>query len=41
MNLSKEHTLAIKISIILLFFAILLASIFPYYNHYMWWNFSW
>lgn len=41
MTLSKEHTLAIKISIILLFFAILLVSIFPYYNHYMWWNFSW
>ncbi|MDD3794056.1 MAG: HAMP domain-containing sensor histidine kinase [Candidatus Gracilibacteria bacterium] len=40
MNLSKEHKLAIKISIILLFFAILLASIFPYYNHYMGGNFS-
>ncbi|MDD3145005.1 MAG: HAMP domain-containing sensor histidine kinase [Candidatus Gracilibacteria bacterium] len=35
MNISKEHKLAIKISLILLFFAFFLAAFFPYYNNIM------
>jgi len=45
MNLSKEHKLAIKISIILLFFAFFLSTILPYYNHFIsswnWYQMMW